>query len=84
MDSMSNRPTLEADETIDSYLDRYDIWKADGEWIPANNRTEVPFRTRSGRRLLYCYQPRTGDHAYLDCDTDHFLTDEESAAFLNG
>ncbi len=53
-----------------------------GNWYPANNGSETPFLTRSGVRLLYCYQPSTGKHAYLNCDTDLILTDEEAALFL--
>lgn len=56
--------------------------KRDGDWIPACNGTEVPFVTRTGVRLLYCWQPSTGKHAYLNCDTDIILTDEESRAAL--
>lgn len=53
-----------------------------GNWIPANNGTEVPFVTRNNRRLLYCWQPSTGRHAYLDCGTDLILTDEEAVLAL--
>ncbi len=49
-----------------------------GRWIPANQETETPFTTRTGKVLLYCYQPSTGRHAYLDCGTDIILTDEEA------
>lgn len=49
-----------------------------GYWMPANGGTETPFLTRSGKRLLYCWQPSTGKHAYLDCDSDIFLSDEEA------
>ena len=52
--------------------------KEQGNWFPANNGTETVFTTRSRRRLLYCWQPSTGKHAYLDCDTDLILTDEEA------
>lgn len=54
----------------------------DGRWVPACGGTEVPFRTRSGRTLLYCWQPSTGRHAYLDCGTDLILSDADAAAFL--
>lgn len=54
----------------------------EGDWVPACGGTEVPFRTRTGRRLLYCWQPGTGRHAYLDCDTDLILTDDEARAAL--
>ena len=52
------------------------------EWIPACNKTEVPFVSRSGIRLLYCWNPSTGKHAYLNCDTDIILSDEEACAAL--
>jgi hypothetical protein len=50
-------------------------------WVPACGGTETPFRTRSGRVLLYCWNPRRG-HAYLDVATDIVLTAEESDAYL--
>lgn len=53
-----------------------------GRWIPACNGTEVPFKSRRGVTLLYMYQPSTGIHAYLDCDADIFLTDEEARNLL--
>lgn len=49
-----------------------------GPWVPACGGTEVPFTSRSGRRLLYCWQPSTGRHAYLDMGMDIILTDEEA------
>lgn len=54
-----------------------------GSWVPACCGTEVPFFTRERRRLLYCWQPSTGRHAYLDCDTDLILSDEEARLALN-
>lgn len=56
--------------------------KTQGNWYPANGGTEEPFVTRTRRRLLYCWQPSTGDHAYLDLDTDLILTDEEARLAL--
>ena len=56
--------------------------KQSDNWIPACGGTEVPFMTRTGRKLLYCWQPSTGNHAYLDCDTDIILTDDEAIAAL--
>lgn len=50
-----------------------------GNWVPACGGTETPFTSRSGRRLLYCWQRSTGKHAYLDCGTDIFLTNDEAA-----
>jgi hypothetical protein len=55
---------------------------AEGKWVPACNGTEVPFITRNRFRLLYCWQPSTGRHAYLNCDTDIILTDEEAMMAL--
>lgn len=57
--------------------------KDQGVWLPANGGTETPFFTRSGRRLLYCWQPTTGKHAYLDCDSDILLDDEEAFNYLS-
>jgi hypothetical protein len=51
-------------------------------WIPACGGTEQPFQTRSGRTLLYCWNPGTGKHAYLDTATDLILSDEEATAAL--
>jgi hypothetical protein len=53
-----------------------------GHWYPANGGTETPFITRNRRRLLYCWQPSTGKHAYLDMDTDLILSDIEASAAL--
>lgn len=53
-----------------------------GAWFPASGGTEEPFYTRSGRRLLYVYQPSTGRHAYLDLSTDLILSDEEAAMLI--
>jgi hypothetical protein len=53
-----------------------------GNWYPANQGTETIFCTRTGRRLLYCYQPSTGKHAYLDCDTDLILSPEDAQSAL--
>ena len=57
-------------------------WEQQGRWVPANGGTEVPFLSRSGVRLLYCYQPRSGKHAYLNVDTDIVLTSEEANLIL--
>ena len=51
-------------------------------WVPACGKTEVPFKTRTGRILQYCWNPVDGDHAYLDCDSDTILTFEEAQAAL--
>jgi len=49
-----------------------------GSWIPACGGTEKPFKSRSGKILLYCWQQSTGIHAYLDCGTDLILSQEEA------
>ena len=53
-----------------------------GNWYPACGGTETPFTTRSGYRLLYCYQPSTGKHAYINMGTDMVMTDEEARLAL--
>lgn len=53
-----------------------------GPWFPASGGTEKPFFTKSGKRLLYCWQPTTGSHVYIDCDTDLILSDDEAYAAL--
>jgi hypothetical protein len=68
--------------TLTEKLAARDRWESQGNWYPASNGTETPFTTRTGRRLLYCWQPRTGRHAYLDCATDIILTDEEAEQAL--
>lgn len=51
-------------------------------WYPACMGTEEPFKSRSGLRLLYVWQPATGKHAYINLDTDIILSDEEATAAL--
>jgi len=80
--SGSSRPAATATETLVAYFERLDAWKSQGEWVPASGGTETPFLTRSGATLLYCYQPRSGKHAYLDVGTDLILTDDEASAIL--
>lgn len=53
-----------------------------GRWVPACGGTEEPFVTRTGKRLLYVWHTGTGDHAYLDCDTDLILDFDEAQAAL--
>jgi hypothetical protein len=53
-----------------------------GNWVPACGGTEKPFMTRSGVRLLYCWQQSTGRHAYLNCETDLIISDEEARMVL--
>ena len=64
--------------TIPQSLHALEHWKSQGEWVPACGGLETPFISRSGRRLLYCWQPRSGKHAYIDVGSDMVLTDEEA------
>lgn len=54
-----------------------------GPWTPASGGTEEVFKSRTGKRLLYCWQQTTGKHAYLDVDSDLILSDEEARMHLN-
>jgi hypothetical protein len=51
-------------------------------WVPASGGTETPFVSRSGRRLLYVWNPKQARHAYLDTSTDRILDDDEMLAAL--
>lgn len=70
--------------TLTEILDAKDAKARQGPWLIANCGTEEPFTTRTGRTLLYCWQPSTGRHAYLDCGTDLILSEEEAALALGG
>ena len=52
------------------------------DWVPACGGAETPFTTRTGRRLLYMWNPTTGEHAYYDLQRDVFLTTDEAIAAL--
>ena len=56
---------------------------AQGNWVPACGGTEQPFLMK-GYRLLYVWQQSTGQHAYLNLDTDINLTDREVDALFLG
>jgi hypothetical protein len=56
--------------------------KNQGNWYPANGGTEEPFITRTGMRVQYCWQPSTGNHAYINLETDLILSDEEAQMAL--
>ena len=64
--------------TVAEMLNQRQAKAEQGNWVPACGGTETPFTTRSGRILLYCWQPSTGRHAYLDTQTDLILTNEEA------
>jgi len=42
---------------------------------------EKPFKSRSGRVLLYCVDTNTSRHLYLDVATDMPLTNEEAWSY---
>jgi hypothetical protein len=69
-------------QTIDQLIAEITAKSEQGNWVPACGGTETPFRSRSGKTLLYCWQPSTGRHAYLDCGTDIILSHEEATAAL--
>lgn len=50
-------------------------------WVPACGGDEKPFTSRSGIRMLYCWNPRKG-HAYLNVDTDMVMTSQEAEAAM--
>jgi hypothetical protein len=69
-------------KTLVELLAEKDAKANNGPWIPASGGTEIPFYTRNRFKLLYCWQPSTGKHAYLNCETDRILDDEEAAMAL--
>ncbi len=73
---------METTKTLVELLAEKDARAQHGSWVPACQGTEVPFQTRNGFRLLYCWQASTGRHAYLNLDTDIILTDEEARLAL--
>ncbi len=50
--------------------------------LPARAGPGPPFTTRPGRRLLYMWNPTTGEHAYYDVTNDVFLSADEATAAL--
>ena len=52
-------------------------------WVPACGGTETAFRCRDGRMLLYVWDTFSGDHAYLDVETDMVLEDSEAFALVS-
>lgn len=67
-----------ANLNLKELLDARDAKAAQGNWVPACGGTETPFTTRTGYRLLYCWQPSTGRHAYIDLGTDMVLSTDEA------
>lgn len=54
--------------------------KAQGRWVPACGGSEEPYRTRSGVVVLYCWNTGTGEHAWLNVDSDIIMTPDEAEA----
>jgi hypothetical protein len=64
--------------------DVYDIAvreRAD-RWVPANGGLEEPF-VRRGFRLLWCFNPAQGRHAYIDLDRDTEVSAAEAAEIMS-
>lgn len=67
----------DAGKSLSEILDERQRRAEQGPWLPACGGTETPFHTRTGYRLLYCYQPSTGRHAYINLDTDIAIDDSD-------
>ena len=53
-------------------------------WVPVNGTSETPFQCRDGRMLLYVWDTFSGDHAYLDVETDVVLENAEALVLVGG
>lgn len=53
-------------------------------WVPANFGDEKVFKSRSGKRLQYVFNPKQHKHAYYDVDADMILDDDEALTHMNG
>lgn len=71
-------------QSVKDILDAKDKKANESYWMVANGGTERPFISRSGKRLLYMWQPATGKHAYYDMGADIFLSDDEARQALEG
>jgi hypothetical protein len=58
------------------------IARRENRWLPANGGQEEVFTSRSGIRMLYCYNPATEEHRYINADTDLVMTNEEARAAM--
>ena len=77
-----NERLEQGDEMTLTKLDQAIADAEQGNWYPACGGTETVFTSRAGHRLLYCWQPRTGRHAYINTETDIILSDDEARASL--
>tara|TARA_R110000787_G_scaffold174217_2_gene286821 strand:+ start:194 stop:379 length:186 start_codon:yes stop_codon:yes gene_type:complete len=48
-------------------------------WVPACGGTEMPFKTRTGVKVQYLWNPATGEHRYIDCGTDILIPNDDLA-----
>ena len=80
--SILRKNTATLHELADKHKTEVAKCSQDDSWLPACGGTELPFKSRSGKRLQYVWQPSTGQHAYLDLDSDIILSDEEAEASL--
>lgn len=78
----SGTKSMNTPKTLSQLLDEQQARAERGPWYPASNGTEIPFVTRGGFRLLYMWQPSTKTHAYINLDTDMFISDSEIDAIL--
>ena len=81
MNALVGRSNKPEDFTIPSPTPDFSN-RSDSNWYPACGGTETPFISRSGRKLLYCFNPSLNKHAYLNVETDVVLTDEEAREHL--
>tara|TARA_R110000803_G_scaffold28011_10_gene65131 strand:- start:3625 stop:3849 length:225 start_codon:yes stop_codon:yes gene_type:complete len=67
---------MNTNQTIEQAIAAQEARRNNGNWVAACGGTETPF-TINRVRVLYCYQPASGKHAYMNLDTDMVMTDEE-------
>ena len=67
--------------TLTEAIETKQALKEQGPWFPACGGTEKPFKV-GFYRYQYMFQPSTRNHAYLNLDTDMFLTDEDADSLM--
>lgn len=68
------------EKTVAERIAEIEARREQGLWIPSTG--ETPTRYRNGKVLQKCWQPSTGKTAFLNVETDIFLTDEEAVETL--
>jgi uncharacterized protein (DUF2126 family) len=63
-------------QTIEAAIKAQEARRNNGNWVPACGGTETEV-VMNGTRLLYCWQPASGKHAYLNLDSDMIMSDED-------